>query len=206
MKIRDDLRVFFQYLVPKLAKDGRVKLTVFRGRKSIEVEVPVPPDGNFVIPFLMGKYPRYFICGPMVFMPASQDLMRRLDNVVWASMLTMIRSPLLARAMDHPAFEGEEIVTLGYGLLPHKTSKGYRLPPFSVVTHVNGTAVRNLAHLVELIRDAKDEFLDGRSGRQQSAGGFPPAGDSRRHRRDPFRRRSAQAVLRRFGKVWHKAK
>ena len=159
VKIRDDLRVLFQYLVPKLAKDGRVKLTVFRGRKSIEVEVPVPPDGNFVIPFLMGKYPRYFICGPMVFMPASQDLIHRLDNVVWASMLTMTRSPLLARAMDHPAFAGEEIVTLGYGLLPHKTSKGYRLPPFSVVTHVNGTAVRNLAHLVELIRDAKDEFL-----------------------------------------------
>ena len=74
-------------------------------------------------------------------------------------MLMMTRSPLLARAMDHPAFEGEEIVTLGYGLLPHKTSKGYALPPFSVVTHVNGTAVRNLAHLVELIRDAKDEFL-----------------------------------------------
>ncbi len=27
------------------------------------------------------------------------------------------------------------------------------------MTHVNGTAVRNLDHLVELLRDAKDEFL-----------------------------------------------
>ena len=54
----------------------------------------------------MGKYPRYFICGPMVFMPASQDLIHRLDSVVWASMLTMTRSPLVARAMDHPAFRG----------------------------------------------------------------------------------------------------
>ena len=31
-----------------------------------------------MIPFLMGKYPRYFIYGPMVFMPASQDLTARL--------------------------------------------------------------------------------------------------------------------------------
>jgi len=106
----------------------------------------------------MGKY-RATLFGADGFMPASQDLLRRLDSMVWASMLTMTRSPLLARAMDHPAFAGEEIVTLGYGLLPHKTSKGYRLPPFSVVTRVNGTAVRNLAQLVELIRDAKDEFL-----------------------------------------------
>jgi S1-C subfamily serine protease len=159
VKIRDDLRVHFQYLVPQLAKDGRAKLTIFREKKSQEVNVPVPPDGNLVVPFLRGKYPRYFICGPMVFMPASQDLVQRLQGTAWASMLTMTRSPLLARAMDHPAFAGEEIVTLGFGLLPHKTSKGYRLPPFSIVTHLNGKAVRNLAHVVELLRDSKDEFL-----------------------------------------------
>ena len=48
--------------------------------------------------------------------------------------------------MDPPAFAGEEIVTLGYRLFPHTTSKGYTPDPFSVVTHVNGTAVRNLVH------------------------------------------------------------
>ena len=61
--------------------------------------------------------------------------------------------------MGHPAFEGEEIVTLGAGLLPHKTAKGYTLAPFSVVSRLNGKPVRNLAHLVELVRDCKDEFL-----------------------------------------------
>ena len=38
-------------------------------------------------------------------------------------------------------------------------SKGYSPAPFCVVTHVNGTAVRNLVHLVEMLRDCKDEFL-----------------------------------------------
>ena len=97
-------------------------------------------------------------------------------------------------------------MTLGYGLLPHKTSKGYRLPPFSVVTHINGTAVRNLAHMVELIRDAKDEFLT-----VDLAGSSPPlvfrrAGDSRRHRRDPFRRRVRKQYSDDLESVWHRKK
>ena len=159
VKIKDDLRVSFQYLVPKQTKDGRLGLTIFRDKKAQQVEVPVRCDRNLVAPFLLGKYPRYFIYGPMVFMTATQDLTLRLAASSWAPMLMMQESPLLARDLDHPAFEGEEIVTLGYGLLPHKTSKGYTASPFGVVRQVNGTPVRNLSHLVELLRDAKDEFI-----------------------------------------------
>jgi hypothetical protein len=46
-----------------------------------------------------------------------------------------------------------------YRLLPHKTSKGYEPSPFSVVKRINGVKVRNLAHVVEIIRDAKEGFL-----------------------------------------------
>ena len=126
VKIKDDLRLSFQYLVPKLAKDGRVQLTIFRDRKPLDVQVPVRPDGNFVMPFLMGKYPRYFIYGPMVFMPASQELMTRWLAGSWASMLMMQRRARCWRGRwTTRRLTGEEIVTLGYGLLPHKTSKGY---------------------------------------------------------------------------------
>ncbi len=153
VKIKDDLRVNYEYLVPKLAQKGRLKATVFRDKKKLDLEIPVPPEGNFVVPFLMDKYPRYCIYGPMVFMTASQELagaMRRSGES---------NSPLVARQLDPPAFPGEEIVVLGARLLTHKTSKGYTPTPFSVVTHVNGAAVRNLVHLVELLRDAKSEFL-----------------------------------------------
>ncbi len=160
VKIKEDLRVSYEYLVPKLARHGRLKVTILRDRKLREVEVPLRADRNLVIPFLLEKYPRYFICGPMIFMPASQELAARLVSNTWAvSMLATSQSPLLAREMGHPAFEGEEIVTLGAGLLPHKTAKGYTLAPFSVVSRLNGKPVCNLAHLVELVRDCKDEFL-----------------------------------------------
>jgi S1-C subfamily serine protease len=155
VKVNDGLRLQFQYLVSKLAKDGRVPLTIIRDRKPMDVQAPVRSDGNYVMPFLLGKYPRYFIYGPMVFMPAYQDIAYRLPS----QLMMFNQSPLLSSVMSHPEFPGQEIVTLGYGLLPHRTSKGYSPSPFTVVTHVNGTAVKNLRHLVELLRDAKDEFI-----------------------------------------------
>ena len=160
VRVKDDLRLSYQYFVPKLAKDGRAKLTVFRDRQTSEVSVPVRTDSNLVVPFLMGKYPRYFIYGPMVFMQATQEQVLTLGmSPTWAVSLMMAKNPLLSRETDQRAFDGEEIVTLGHSLLPHRTSRGYNPPGYSVVTHVNGTAVRNLAHLVELLRDAKGELL-----------------------------------------------
>jgi S1-C subfamily serine protease len=161
VNVNDSLRLSFLYFVPKLAKEGRVKLTIVRDRKSLDVQVPVRCDGNYVMPYLMNRYPRYFVYGPMVFMPAYQDLAVRLAyyGKSWVWMLVTTQSPLLSRETDHPAFNGEEIVTIGYRFLPHKTAQGYHIGSYSVVSRVNGTAVRNLAHLVELLRDAKGEFL-----------------------------------------------
>jgi hypothetical protein len=38
-------------------------------------------------------------------------------------------------------------------------TKGYADPFGQVVSEVNGTKVKNLAHLVELVRGCKDEYL-----------------------------------------------
>ena len=127
VKVNDSLRLLFPVSRAESGQ-GRPRETdrsSATGRR-LDVQVPVRPDGNYVIPYLMGRYPRYFIYGPMVFMPASKDLSHWLASAgeEWMSLLMTTQSPLLAREMDHPAFAGEEIVTLGYGLLPHKTSQG----------------------------------------------------------------------------------
>jgi len=140
--------------IPKIAKDGRVKATIFRDRKALDVQIPVRVDPNMVLPPLSGKYPRYFILGPMVFSTGSMDLVGRAGGTVLVQ-----RNPLLGRMLDQRKFDGEELVTLGAGLLPHRITRGYGPQPFAVVSHVNGTAVRNLTHLVELLRDAKGEFI-----------------------------------------------
>jgi hypothetical protein len=42
--------------------------------------------------------------------------------------------------------------------LPHKTAKGYDSPQGSVIKTINGVAVKNLRHAVELLRDARGDF------------------------------------------------
>src|SRR5262245_13697556 len=44
-------------------------------------------------------------------------------------------------------------------MLPHRMTKGYGEPFGQVVESVNGTKIQNLRHLVETLRDCKDEFL-----------------------------------------------
>jgi hypothetical protein len=58
------------------------------------------------------------------------------------------------RRYDKPAFEGEEIVVVASPMFPHQITKGYDDPNASVLQEVNGTRIKNLGHMVEILRDA----------------------------------------------------
>jgi hypothetical protein len=45
-------------------------------------------------------------------------------------------------------------------MFPHRITKGYGQPFAAVVSTVDGTPVKNLKHLVELLRDGSGEFLE----------------------------------------------
>jgi S1-C subfamily serine protease len=156
--IRDDLSLSFLYMVPKLARQGHVPLTVFREGKTLKLDAPVSPRFHLLLPYLMGAYPRYFIHGPMVFMTATQDLVFGMGTTAQA-MLAGMESPLVAAARRLQAADGQELVVLGFGLWNHRISKGFTRPLFPVVRKVNGIAVRNLAHLVEILRDNQGEYV-----------------------------------------------
>ncbi|MBN2025072.1 MAG: trypsin-like peptidase domain-containing protein [Pirellulales bacterium] len=158
VKIREDLRLSFFYLVPKLAKDGAVPMKVWRDGKPIDVMAPTPTKAPRLVPALGDGYPRYFIHGPMVFTTVTQELAVQIVGPM-EMYLRALRSPLLSRQFDRPAFEGEELVIIAYRLIPHRITKGYDAMTLALVDTINGTKVKNLAHLVELIRDADGEFL-----------------------------------------------
>ena len=52
-----------------------------------------------------------------------------------------------------------ELVATCSPILPHKINKGYRLDALSIVTHVNDTPVKNLRHMIELIKANKEPFI-----------------------------------------------
>jgi S1-C subfamily serine protease len=156
----EDLRLKFQYLVQKIAKNGTVPMTVIRENKRITVEVPTPTDRVLLVPSLEGAYPSYFVYGPIVFSAASAEFFGGIASNV-GNLLGLIfqGSPLPARRVDKPAFPGEELVVVSSPFFPHNLSKGYDSPNARVVDTINGIRIKNLRHLVEVLRDAKGEFI-----------------------------------------------
>ncbi len=75
IRVGDELRLSFRYLIPKLVKDGKVPVTIFRDGASSQLDLPLKYDSELLIPYLMGAYPPHFIVGPMVFTTASQELL-----------------------------------------------------------------------------------------------------------------------------------
>jgi S1-C subfamily serine protease len=156
--IRYDLRLSASYLVQKYAKNGLLPLTIYRDGRLIEISLPVRSQRELVIPYLMDRSPRFFIFGPFVFSQTTQDYLDRLGNQAPPT-LGRRPSPLVTRRYDKPAFENEELVVVSSPLFPSRITRGYDDPNRSVVSEVNGIPVKNLRHLVEILRDSRDERI-----------------------------------------------
>ncbi len=163
IKLGDTLRVRFAYMVQKLAQKDTVPLTIYRGGKESKINLPVLRQRPLVIPELKGAYPSYFVYGAIVFSEATTDLValaqRNREMTALIAMLTYIGSPLIGRIGDKPAFLGERLVVVPCPFFPHRLSKGYGNPSWQVLKTVNRQPVKNLANLVEMLRDLKDEFV-----------------------------------------------
>ena len=163
IKLGPNLRVRFAYLVQKIAQDGKVPLTVVRAGKEIQIELPVSAKRPMIMPDLGGAYPSYFVYGPLVFSTATEQfingLMRGSRGPRWVNWLSTMGSPLVKRISDKPEFAGEELVVVPSPFFPHQLAKGYSDPFCQVVKNINGIPIKNLAHLVEVLRDAKGPFI-----------------------------------------------
>ncbi|HWA87821.1 MAG TPA: trypsin-like peptidase domain-containing protein [Opitutus sp.] len=169
VKLGPNLRVRFYYLVQKLAHGGKLPLTIIRDGQPRDIELPVSADRDMLISDLHGTYPSYFIFGPLVFSTATSQFAASFNNnASYLGFLSFLGSPIVTRRGDKPAFPGEQLVVVSSPFLPHRLANGYGPPTGFVVKSVNGTPVKNLLQLVELLRDGRDEFVvidyEGRSG------------------------------------------
>lgn len=156
------LRVAFTYLIEKTMHDNKVPLTIVRDGKVLHVEAPVISRPPLVMPPLEGSYPSYFVYGPLVFSDASTemlvDLIEGSASRVWTPALLDHGSPLIRRCDDSPAFPGERLVVVTT-FFPDPIGRGYADPTTEVVKYVNGTPIKNLAQLVQVLRDCRDPFV-----------------------------------------------
>jgi S1-C subfamily serine protease len=159
VKIKDNLRLNFHYLIQQLVKDEKVPLTVLRDGKTMSVDLPAKTKYPTLIPSLKGRYPSYFIYGPLVFSPGTNDFLAALDRTGrFYAALAIMGSPLATRRGDLPRFDGEELVVVSSPMFPHKVGKGYDNPVSKVVKELNGVPIKNLRHFVEVLRDSKEKY------------------------------------------------
>ncbi len=156
VKINDGLRLRFQYLIQKVVKDNKVPLTVIRQGKTMTIDLPVKSHYPTLIEPLRGKYPSYFVYGPLVFSPVTTELASAFGR--YSSILAIRGSPLVTRRGDYPQFYGEELVIVASPMFPHRIGKGYDNPNYKVVKEINGIRVKNIRHMVELLRDSKEKY------------------------------------------------
>ena len=163
IKLGDDLRVRFAYLIQHIATNGIVPLTIVRAGRELKVNLPVSADYPQLIPGLNGAYPSYFIYGPLVFSAATEEylggLLRTKYGTAVMANFNSSGNPLATRVSDQPSFPGEGLVVIASPFFPHELAEGYSNPQSQVVKAVNGIPVKNLNHLVEILRDAQGKFI-----------------------------------------------
>ena len=164
VKVGADLRVHFTYLIQHIATNAAVPLTIVRAGKEMAVSLPVWADLPRLVPELRGgEYPTYFIYGPLVFSELTSGYLGGYLGTKYAGSFMAHESasgnPMVTRMADKPAFPGERLVVISSPFFPHKLAQGYSSPRAEVVKTINGIPVKNLAHLVEILREAKSEFI-----------------------------------------------
>ncbi|MBX6312755.1 MAG: trypsin-like peptidase domain-containing protein [Isosphaeraceae bacterium] len=161
VQVRPNLRLRFHYYIQKLARDGKLPLTVVRDGQELAIELPVRPKRAMLIQELSGRYPSYFVYGPLVFSPVTSEFASAFERMGpgLTQLLSYIGSPLITRRGDKPRFEGEELVVVASPMFPHRIGKGYSNPFAKVVKAINGIEIKNLRHLIEVLRDTKDPYI-----------------------------------------------
>jgi hypothetical protein len=154
-----------QYLVQRLVRNGRLAVTVTR--KGVETKLDLPIDSERMRLFAdRSEGPlSYFIFGPLVFTEASEEYVRSMANYVDKEAGGSLRilytaNPAFTRYGDDPSFAGERIVIVPSPMFSHKIGRGYSDPYTHAVATVNAVRIRNLKHLVEVLRDAADRFVE----------------------------------------------
>lgn len=159
-----DRHLKFKYLVQHLLRNNRVSMTILRDGRELKQDVPVGPEQDHrLFPYLADQSPSYFIYGPLVFTEATSNFVTGFtygDSPDTILSYANQGNPLIRRYGDRPAFAEERIVILAQPMFTHRISKGYKSQYAHAVAKVNGVPIRNLKHMVGILRDASGEFVD----------------------------------------------
>ena len=156
-------RVSLKYLIQKHTDNDTVPMTLLRDGKEIEANIKLRRGGVKLARDLEYEPTPYMIVGPMVFMPVTSELAFAMASTKskWIGTFNRCQNPALLQGLSPRTEDNEdlELVITGHSFLPHPITKGYSDPRFGVIKKFNDVEIKNLKHLVELMRDNKKEYF-----------------------------------------------
>jgi len=172
-RYKNDVSLSFSRLAIEIEEDGVVPMTVIRDGTEQQLQVPVETRRK-LIDYTIGRVPRYFVYGPVVFSEATADYQRAVEAGIAStdasqrramsfarSMMQAGGSPLLSRTGEFRDEDSQEELVVVTKLLTHATARGYRsIVYFLTVKSINDQDVTGFAQMVELLRDATGEFVE----------------------------------------------
>ncbi len=156
VQIEGGLRVNYMTMISRKPAGAAVRLTIIRDGKRQEVDVATVTRRNSVIQRMAGPRPTYFIYGGLVFTPVTLELINSVNDR-YLTILAIHGRKLMHNLRSVRANPDDELVAVSTQILPHRITKGYDIAPLSIVTHVNDVPVRNLRHLIQLLKGAREK-------------------------------------------------
>jgi S1-C subfamily serine protease len=156
VQIEDGMRVQVHALTSRKPAGASVRLKIIRDGQRLEVEVPTITRRDSVIGRMAGERPTYFIYGGLILTPVTQELVNSVNDRYITILALRGRkiSQSLSKVRHSP---DDEVVATCAQILPHRLTKGYDISPLSIVTHVNDKPVRNLRHLIEMLKESREK-------------------------------------------------
>ena len=149
-------RVGFAHLVSKKLVGATAKLRVWSDRHEKSCTVTLSAPRRLVPTHTGGAPPQFFIHAGLVFTPVTTPYLRAEYGKEYDYEAPV---KLLDKLLHGQAEREDEQVVVLSQVLAAEVNIGYEDIVNTSVVGVNGTAVRNLRHLVELVEGCKDPFL-----------------------------------------------
>jgi S1-C subfamily serine protease len=159
----------------------KVPVTILRQGERRQLEVPlfrVAPEDYVIAPYLIGKAPRYYVLGGMVFQELSRQYLREWGTN-WVKEAPQ-RFVYFDRFQSNLFPDSRKIVILSQ-VMPTRDTVGYEQLNYLVVTRLNGVEIKNLDdfakaaqsptngfHKLEFDEDPHEIYLDASQAQQDA--------------------------------------
>eukprot|EP01133_Synstelium_polycarpum_P000463 gene463-555_t len=145
-------RISYEYLLSSHFIGEHINVTVFRAGQSLDIAVPLVAQHR-VVPFqLYDRRPSYFVYSGFVFVPVTYPLLSEISEDLAVTYRRVFEK------VDRITSDDFQVVIISQVLID-KINHGYSSFSLCEVKKVNGTPVRNLKHLVELIETNTSQFI-----------------------------------------------